>query len=98
MFTLAGSAAGLSAFFGLPLGTTLFVLGMFFSCFPRNLITKELPHSMSLQYFEALSPSIIASIVSVIVERILITGGVLGMIVLSYFCVDRRLKCIFPDL
>jgi len=50
-----GMSAGISAFFGLPLGGALFVL--------------EVPHRIGLQYYEALGPSIVATIVSVIVAK-----------------------------
>ena len=50
----AGSAA-IAGFFGFPMAGALFVL--------------ELPHQMGLQYFEALSPATIASIIAVLVNR-----------------------------
>jgi H+/Cl- antiporter ClcA len=48
-------SGGLAAFFGLPLGGALFVL--------------EVPHRMGIQYFEALGPSIVCTIISVIVAK-----------------------------
>jgi len=55
----AGSAA-IGGFFGFPMAGALFVM--------------EIPHRMGLQYFEALSPATIASIVAVLCNR-LITGN-----------------------
>ena len=55
----AGSAA-IAGFFGFPMAGAMFVL--------------ELPHQMGLQYFEAISPSTIASIVAVLVNR-MVTGN-----------------------
>lgn len=52
--TAAGAAVG--GFFGFPMAGALFVL--------------ELPHRMGLQYFEALSPATISSIISVLVNRV----------------------------
>lgn len=56
--TAAGAAVG--GFFGFPMAGALFVL--------------EIPHRMGLQYFEALSPATIASIVAVLCNR-LVTGN-----------------------
>jgi H+/Cl- antiporter ClcA len=44
-----------AAFFGLPLGGAIFVL--------------EIPHRMGLQYYEALSPAIVSTLVGVIVIK-----------------------------
>ena len=55
----AGSAA-IAGFFGFPMAGAMFVL--------------ELPHQMGLQYFEAISPATIASIVAVLVNR-MVTGN-----------------------
>ena len=59
----AGSAA-IGGFFGFPMAGALFVL--------------ELPHQMGLQYFEALSPATIASIFSVLVNRIVTKDDLKG--------------------
>ena len=64
VMNLTASAAGIGGFFGFPMAGALFVL--------------ELPHRMGLQYFEALSPSVIASIVSVIVNRMITQKHVEG--------------------
>ncbi|CAB9510153.1 chloride channel [Seminavis robusta] len=56
--TCASAAVG--GFFGFPMAGALFVL--------------EIPHRMGLQYFEALSPATIASIVAVLCNR-LVTGN-----------------------
>jgi len=63
ILTICGMSAGLAGFFGLPLGGAIFVL--------------ETPHRMGLQYYEALSPAILSSLVSVIVNK-QITGVELG--------------------
>uniref|UniRef100_A0A6S9AJN7 Chloride channel protein n=1 Tax=Ditylum brightwellii TaxID=49249 RepID=A0A6S9AJN7_9STRA len=60
--TAAGAAIG--GFFGFPMAGALFVL--------------EIPHQMGLQYFEALSPATIASIVAVLVNRIVTGNDVSG--------------------
>ena len=65
VMNLTSSAAGIAGFFGLPMAGALFVL--------------ELPHRMGLQYFEAVSPAIVASIVSVIVNRVYTQDEVHGM-------------------
>jgi len=65
IMTLCGMSAGLAAFFGLPLGAALFCL--------------ELPHVASLQYFEALSPAILCTILSVIVSKIITQTPLGGM-------------------
>lgn len=64
VLNLTASAAAIGGFFGFPMGGALFVL--------------ELPHRMGLQYFEALSPCVIASIVSVIVNRLVTQKHVEG--------------------
>jgi len=63
VMNLTAASAGIGGFFGLPMAGALFVL--------------ELPHRMGLQYFEAVSPATLASIVSVIVNR-MITGDELN--------------------
>eukprot|EP00594_Rhizosolenia_setigera_P017662 CAMPEP_0178976438 /NCGR_PEP_ID=MMETSP0789-20121207/23837_1 /TAXON_ID=3005 /ORGANISM="Rhizosolenia setigera, Strain CCMP 1694" /LENGTH=902 /DNA_ID=CAMNT_0020665533 /DNA_START=288 /DNA_END=2996 /DNA_ORIENTATION=- len=60
---LTAASAAIGGFFGFPMAGALFVL--------------ELPHNMGLQYFEALNPSIIASIISVLVNRI-VSGSEIG--------------------
>lgn len=60
VLNFTGAAAAISGYFGFPMAGALFVL--------------ELPHRMGLQYFEALSPATIASIVSVLSNR-LVTGN-----------------------
>jgi len=59
----AGSAA-IAGFFGFPMAGAMFVL--------------ELPHQMGLQYFEAISPATIASIVAVLVNRMVIGNEIKG--------------------
>jgi H+/Cl- antiporter ClcA len=56
VINLTACSAAIGGFFGFPMAGALFVL--------------ELPHRMGLQYFEALSPAVISSIISVIVNRI----------------------------
>jgi H+/Cl- antiporter ClcA len=65
VMNLTAASAGIGGFFGLPMAGALFVL--------------ELPHRMGLQYFEALSPATLASIVSVIVNRLITKNEVKGM-------------------
>ena len=60
--TAAGAAIG--GFFGFPMAGAMFVL--------------ELPHRMGLQYFEALSPATIASIVAVLVNRMVTGNNITG--------------------
>jgi H+/Cl- antiporter ClcA len=50
VINLTACAAAIGGFFGFPMAGALFVL--------------ELPHRMGLQYFEALSPAVISSIIS----------------------------------
>jgi H+/Cl- antiporter ClcA len=57
---LTAAAAAVGGFFGFPMAGALFVL--------------EVPHRTGLQYFEALSPATIASIVAVLANR-LVTGN-----------------------
>ena len=63
ILTFCGMSAALGAFFGAPIGAALFVL--------------EIPHRRGLQYFEAISPAIIAAIFSFAVFR-LNTGMTIG--------------------
>ena len=65
VMNLTAASAGIGGFFGFPMAGALFVL--------------ELPHRMGLQYFEALSPATFASIVSVIVNRMITGDEVNGM-------------------
>jgi H+/Cl- antiporter ClcA len=60
VLNLTAAAAAIGGFFGFPMAGALFVL--------------EVPHRMGLQYFEALSPATIASIVAVLTNR-LVTGN-----------------------
>ena len=58
------ASAAVGGFFGFPMAGALFVL--------------EIPHRMGLQYFEALSPATIASIVAVLCNRLLTNNDVTG--------------------
>jgi len=64
VMNLTAASAAIGGFFGFPMAGALFVL--------------ELPHRMGLQYFEALSPATIASIVAVLVNRIITGNDVKG--------------------
>jgi len=64
VLNLTAAGAGIAGFFGFPMAGALFVL--------------ELPHRMGLQYFEALSPSTIASIVAVLVNRMVTKNEIKG--------------------
>eukprot|EP01125_Pyxidicula_operculata_P014212 TRINITY_DN4731_c0_g1_i1.p1 TRINITY_DN4731_c0_g1~~TRINITY_DN4731_c0_g1_i1.p1 ORF type:complete len:549 (+),score=54.98 TRINITY_DN4731_c0_g1_i1:49-1695(+) len=55
ILTLSAMSGGLGGFFGLPLGSTFFCL--------------EIPHRTGIQYFEALSPSIVSSLASTLVQK-----------------------------
>ena len=65
VMNLTAASAAIGGFFGLPMAGALFVL--------------ELPHRMGLQYFEALTPATMASIISVIVNRMVTGDEVKGM-------------------
>lgn len=65
VMNLTAASAAIGGFFGFPMAGALFVL--------------ELPHRMGLQYFEALSPATIASIIAVLVNRIITKDDVKGM-------------------
>jgi len=52
---LCWMGSGISSFFGLPMGGALFVL--------------EVPHRMGIQYFEALSPVMVSSLIGVLVSK-----------------------------
>jgi len=64
VMNLTAASAAIGGFFGFPMAGALFVL--------------ELPHRMGLQYFEALHPAIVASIASVITNRIVSHNDVKG--------------------
>lgn len=64
VMNLTATSAAVGGFFGFPMAGALFVL--------------ELPHQMGLQYFEALNPSVIASIVAVLVNRMVIPNDGIG--------------------
>lgn len=64
VINLTAASAAIGGFFGFPMAGALFVL--------------ELPHRMGLQYFEALSPATIASIVAVLVNRLVTRNDVTG--------------------
>lgn len=74
ILTLIGMSAGLSGFFGLPLGGGIFVLEVIavisklFST-SRNKKKKKTSHRMGLQYSEAISTTILASIISAFVVK-----------------------------
>lgn len=61
---LTAASAAVAGFFGFPMAGALFVL--------------EIPHRMGLQYFEALSPATFASIVAVLVNRMVLKNDVTG--------------------
>jgi len=65
VMNLTAASAAIGGMFGFPLAGGIFVM--------------ELPHRMGLQYFEALSPATIASIVAVLINRIVINNDVTGM-------------------
>ena len=65
VMNLTAASAAIGGMFGFPLAGGIFVM--------------ELPHRMGLQYFEALSPATIASIVAVLINRIVIDNDVTGM-------------------
>ena len=64
VLNLTAASAAIGGFFGFPMAGALFVL--------------ELPHPMGLQYFEALNPAVVASIVAVLVNRIVVRNDVTG--------------------
>lgn len=65
VMNLTAASAAIGGFFGFPMAGAMFVL--------------ELPHEMGLQYFEAVSPATISSIVAVLINRIVINNDVTGM-------------------
>ena len=64
VMNLTAASAAISGFFGFPMAGAMFVL--------------EIPHRMGLQYFEALSPATIASILAVLVNRMILKNDVTG--------------------
>ena len=64
VLNLTAASAAIGGFFGFPMAGALFVL--------------EVPHRMGLQYFEALSPATIASIVAVLTNRLATGNDVTG--------------------
>ncbi|KAL7570108.1 hypothetical protein ACA910_017138 [Epithemia clementina (nom. ined.)] len=64
VLNLTAASAAVGGFFGFPMAGALFVL--------------EIPHRMGLQYFEALSPATISSIVAVLANRIITGNDVTG--------------------
>lgn len=64
VMNITAASAAVGGFFGFPMAGALFVM--------------EIPHRMGLQYFEALSPATIASIVAVLVNRMVTGNDVTG--------------------
>lgn len=64
VMNLTAASAAIGGFFGFPMAGALFVL--------------EVPHRMGLQYFEALTPATIASIVAVLTNRLATGNDVTG--------------------
>ncbi|GAX25176.1 hypothetical protein FisN_16Hh013 [Fistulifera solaris] len=64
VLNLTAASAAVGGFFGFPMAGAVFVL--------------EIPHRMGLQYFEALSPATISSIVAVLTNRLIINNDVTG--------------------
>ena len=64
VLNLTAASAAVGGFFGFPMAGALFVL--------------EIPHRMGLQYFEALSPATISSIIAVVTNRIITGNDVTG--------------------
>ena len=64
VLNLTAASGAIGGFFGFPMAGALFCL--------------ELPHRMGLQYFEALSPATVASIVAVITNRLVVNNDVTG--------------------
>jgi len=64
VINLTAASAAIGGFFGFPMAGALFVL--------------ELPHRMGLQYFEAFSPATLASIIAVLVNRMVTHDEVNG--------------------
>lgn len=64
VMNLTAASGAIAGFFGFPMAGAMFVL--------------EVPHRMGLQYFEALSPATIASILAVLVNRMIVKNDVTG--------------------
>ena len=64
VMNITAASAAVGGFFGFPMAGAMFVL--------------EIPHRMGLQYFEALSPATIASILAVLVNRMIVNNDVTG--------------------
>eukprot|EP00977_Amphora_coffeiformis_P011294 scaffold2720_cov173-Amphora_coffeaeformis.AAC.1 len=64
VMNMTAASAAIGGFFGFPMAGALFVL--------------ELPHRSGLQYFEALTPTIVSSIVAVVTNRLIIQNDVTG--------------------
>ena len=64
VLTLTAGSAAIGGFFGFPMAGALFVL--------------EVPHRLGVQYYEAISPSIFASIIAVLVNRMVTKDEVKG--------------------
>ena len=75
VLNLTAASAAIGGFFGFPMAGALFVL--------------ELPHRSGLQYFEALTPSVLSSIVAVITNRLIITDDVAGYFKYPFFLVRQ---------
>jgi len=64
VLNLVAASSAVGGFFGFPMAGALFVL--------------ELPHRSGVQYFEALTPAIMGSIVSVLTNRLIVKNDVTG--------------------
>jgi H+/Cl- antiporter ClcA len=64
VMNITAASGAIAGFFGFPMAGAMFVL--------------EVPHRMGLQYFEALSPSTISSILAVLVNRMIVNNDVTG--------------------
>jgi hypothetical protein len=64
VMNLTAASGAIAGFFGFPMAGAMFVL--------------EVPHRMGLQYFEALSPSTMSSILAVLVNRMIVKNDVTG--------------------
>ncbi len=60
ILTMCGMSAALAAFFGMPLTSAIFVL--------------EIPHHNGMEYFEAISPSVVSSLLASIMNKIISQG------------------------
>lgn len=57
ILTLCGMTASLAAFFGMPLTAAIFVL--------------EFPHHNGMEYYEAISPTVVSSVVAALVNKLI---------------------------